>query len=324
MLLLHEGDNNNGGRMWGSQEVGIMVTSASNCSLKKPNYTAGIITFNNSSLNNNMRGLNSGIRRYWRWMDGWNNVILACFWPTGIRKKNGSIDLRFQVLNPQRLEKKEGSALTRRVFSSSTWQEVETTATSWVISSSCSAWFAGWCTAAFPVSWTPAAPLSLLHTCRHAGFPLFSLRRSLTSSSSSLRLEDPLRHQLRQGRLLALPDPDRLLLPLDVLDVPQQRLPLHVGGGAHHVSALPGPTRLNWHRRPRCSPSLPALACFTDVCFFILSRSQLWASPPTRGWTLGDTSTLKSRPRPSKAPSSKKKKTTSFFMLNTHAFAKCT
>lgn len=57
---------------------------------------------------------------------------------------------------------------------------------------------------------------------------------------SPLRLEDPLRHQLRQGRLLALSDPDRLLLPLDVLDVPQQRLPLHVGGGAHHVSALPG------------------------------------------------------------------------------------
>lgn len=56
----------------------------------------------------------------------------------------------------------------------------------------------------------------------------------------ALRLEDPLRHQLRQGRFLALPDPDRLLLPLDVLDVPQQRLPLHVGGRAHHVSALPG------------------------------------------------------------------------------------
>lgn len=92
------------------------------------------------------------------------------------------------------------------------------------------------------MSWTPAN--------RHAGLPLFSLRRSLTSSSSSssLRLEDPLRHQLRQGRLLALPDPDRLLLPLDVLDVPQQRLPLHVGGGAHHVSALPGPTHLSSHR----------------------------------------------------------------------------
>lgn len=56
----------------------------------------------------------------------------------------------------------------------------------------------------------------------------------------ALRLEDPLCHQLRQGRFLALPDPDRLLLPLDVLDVPQQRLPLHVGGCAHHVSALPG------------------------------------------------------------------------------------
>lgn len=83
---------------------------------------------------------------------------------------------------------------------------------------------------------TPTTPPPL-------GFPL----SSLTSSSSSLRLEDPLRHQLRQGRLLALPDPDRLLLPLDVLDVPQQRLPLHVGGGAHHVSALPGPTRLNSH-----------------------------------------------------------------------------
>lgn len=27
---------------------------------------------------------------------------------------------------------------------------------------------------------------------------------------------------------------------MDVVDVPQQRLSLHVGGGAHHVSALPG------------------------------------------------------------------------------------
>lgn len=55
-----------------------------------------------------------------------------------------------------------------------------------------------------------------------------------------LRLEDPLLHQLCQGWFLALPDPDRLLLSVDAVDVPQQRLSFHVGGGAHHVSALPG------------------------------------------------------------------------------------
>lgn len=92
----------------------------------------------------------------------------------------------------------------------------------------------------------------------------------------SLRLEDPLRHQLRQGRLLALPDPDRLLLPLDVLDVPQQRLPLHVGGGAHHVSALPGPTRLNSHRRPRVAllhyVGLPSAFYFLLLLLFLPDR----------------------------------------------------
>lgn len=87
--------------------------------------------------------------------------------------------------------------------------------------------------AAFPVSRKP------LFGFRHHSFPLDkTLHFSLCSAQ--LRLEDPLCHQLHQGWVLALSDPDRLLLSLDVLDVPQQRLPLHVGGGAHHVSALSG------------------------------------------------------------------------------------
>ena len=39
---------------------------------------------------------------------------------------------------------------------------------------------------------------------------------------------------------MVLPESDRLLLPLDVLDVHQQCLPLHVGRCAHHVPAVPG------------------------------------------------------------------------------------
>lgn len=136
----------------------------------------------------------------------------------------------------------------------------------------------------------PRPPLAPLHTQTRrisSSLPLAAPSLPLPLPLP-LRLEDPLRHQLRQGRLLALPDPDRLLLPLDVLDVPQQRLPLHVGGGAHHVSALPGPTRLDSHRRPRRAPS-PSLCprrliyrCLVWF-FFLLPRSQLWASPPTRG-----------------------------------------
>lgn len=144
-------------------------------------------------------------------------------------------------------------------------QEVETTATSWVTSSSCSVWSAGWCTDAFPVSRTRPSPPRRISSL----FPLPLLHPLPPPPSppptSALRLEDPLRHQLRQGRLLALPDPDRLLLPLDVLDVPQQCLPLHVGGGAHHVSALPGPTRLSLHRHPGCDPS-PCRLTFRCSC----------------------------------------------------------
>lgn len=109
-------------------------------------------------------------------------------------------------------------------------QEVEITATSWVICSSCSVWSAGWCTVAFPVSRSPPPP----HVCPLSPHVLMYL------TLLPLRLEDPLRHQLRQGWFLALCDSDRVLLSVDVVDVPKQRLSLHVGGGAHHVSALSG------------------------------------------------------------------------------------
>ena len=119
-------------------------------------------------------------------------------------------------------------------------QEAGITATSWDTCSSCSVWSAGWCTAASPVSSFIYSIIYLFFfTTVHFSLSILPLT-SLLPSFSPRRLENPLRHQLRQGWFLALPDPDRLLLPLDVLDVPQQRLPLHVGGRAHHVSALPG------------------------------------------------------------------------------------
>lgn len=108
-------------------------------------------------------------------------------------------------------------------------QEVEITATSWVICSSCSVWSAGCCMVAFPVSRSPPQCMSCI-----SPYVLMYL------TMLPLRLEDPLRHQLRQGWFLALCDSDRVLLSVDVVDVPKQRLSLHVGGGAHHVSALSG------------------------------------------------------------------------------------
>ena len=78
----------------------------------------------------------------------------------------------------------------------------------------------------------------LLHLLLSAGFLALCVIHLCVVSLC--RLEDPLLHLLLPGWLLALSDPDRLLLSVDVLDVPQQRLPLHVGRRAHPVSAVPG------------------------------------------------------------------------------------
>lgn len=48
--------------------------------------------------------------------------------------------------------------------------------------------------------------------------------------------------------------------------------------------------------------------CFSGISadhVFVDCRSRLLESPQTSGWTLADTSTLRLRPRPSRAPSSK-------------------
>lgn len=55
-----------------------------------------------------------------------------------------------------------------------------------------------------------------------------------------LRLEAALLEQLQHRWIVGIYHSDLILLSLDVLDVPQQCVPLHVGVSAHHVSALPG------------------------------------------------------------------------------------
>ncbi|TMS02961.1 Palmitoyltransferase ZDHHC17 [Larimichthys crocea] len=99
-------------------------------------------------------------------------------------------------------------------------------------------------------------------------------------------LEDPLCHHVRQGWFLALPDPDRLLLSLDVLDVPQQRLPLHIAALGITTNERMNARRYKHFKVTATSIESPFNhGCFRNLIDFFEIRCCGLIRPVTVDWT---------------------------------------
>lgn len=172
-------------------------------------------------------------------------------------------------------------------------QEAATIATSWVTCSSCSAWSAGWCTAAFAVS-RDLHPSSLHSFCRYSFDFLFSPPPAQTGGSTV----PPVMPRVGSGSTWPR-------------SPPALRGCCGCSSTASFIScgwqcsSCVSSTRFGFQTTPATGQCLFRFLKSWPTLLLPPLRSQLWESPRMKGWMPGDTSTLKSQPRQSKAPSSK-------------------
>lgn len=178
-------------------------------------------------------------------------------------------------------------------------QEAAIIATSWVTCSSCSAWSAGWCTAASAVSRDLHSPS--LRSCRRFfltpfGFPFVLLLFLLLPPDWRIHCSTS---YAKDGFWLYL---------TQIASCSPWMLWMFLNSVFHFMwVAVLIMCQLYQVWISNATVSFRISARSTD---FVRPppaafRSQLWESPQMRGWTPGDTSTLKSQRHQSKAPSSK-------------------